>query len=81
MIGIDLELNNNNNNRKLIIEDFMGGRLILPMKPRMKIKRFNKNELEELTTEESFISFLNELWRIEGVKEIFQLFGAKLEEK
>ncbi len=54
----------------------MGGTISLPMKP--KVKRLTiENEFIEITPEESFKSFIEQLWQIPEVKEVFELFGAE----
>jgi len=63
-------------NPKLVIHGFMGGSISLPMRP--KIKRLTlKNEFIELTPEENFKSFIEQLWQIPEAREVFELFGAE----
>ncbi len=54
-----------NNPRYLIIQNFMGGTLKLPMT--------TKTEYPE----QLFRAFMNELYMIKGVQEVFESYGAK----
>lgn len=75
----NINLNLNNGNAKLVIRNFMGGQLILPMKPKIKILRCGDNKLTDMTPEESFISMTKQLCQIDKAKEILKVYGAEFQ--
>jgi tRNA(Ile2) C34 agmatinyltransferase TiaS len=66
-------------NNTLTIENFMGGRLILPMQPKCRVYDPYKNEDVKVSSYKQIKMFMDALWQTKGVPEVFAMFGAKIE--
>lgn len=69
-----------NDDAKLVIENFMGGRLILPMKPKMKLLTMEK-EWVDMDSIDVFRMMMRELWANKEARETLESFGAEFEPK